>query len=94
MHGPTNETVADLLREWDPIGVYRHEPLAPEGEYDLYVGEVGSAVARGKSVDEVAALLGRIETDRMGFTAPNEANNRRIAQALVDTVGPEPQAQA
>ena len=73
-----------LMDVWDPIGV-RDIPEAAE-EYDGYVGAVYlMLVERRASVEELAAWLSNIATDRMGLSPhpDRDARHATAAEALV-----------
>ena len=54
-----------LLSEWDPIGV-REFPNASD-EYDGYVALIVKMVMSGKSADDLAEYLLKVEIDNMGL---------------------------
>ena len=55
-----------LLSDWDPFRV-RGESFARDDEYSSYVGPVYHALAAGASAEEIASLLERIESERIGI---------------------------
>jgi hypothetical protein len=59
-----------LFREWDPIGVYPNDGL--EDEYRMYLPEFWRLVREGTPAEDVAAYLGKIETDRIEMTTSHE----------------------
>jgi hypothetical protein len=73
-----------LMREWDPIGVSE----APEArdEYDGYLGSIAAGLHRGDSVDELAELLARFRTDRMGLR-PDPDRDFSAAKAIHEWYG-------
>lgn len=54
-----------LFNEWDPIGV-RDIPGAV-GEYDAYVGEIYSLLAKRATAEEIFNYLWHLETGHMGL---------------------------
>ncbi|MGJ6121489.1 hypothetical protein QN239_02820 [Mycolicibacterium sp. Y3] len=55
-----------LLWRWDPIGIAGEFPYAAD-EYDSYAPQLVIALSNGASANEIAALLGSIESERMGL---------------------------
>jgi hypothetical protein len=64
---------------WDPIGV-RRIPEALD-EYDTYAAPVLELLERGSQNEEVAAYLGRVESERMELP-PHRDRNADVAALL------------
>lgn len=55
--------------KWDPIGVGGPENDWPADEYDAYLLNAAGQLWNGKSDEEVADYLVKIETENMGLAA-------------------------
>ena len=64
---------------WDPIGVRGVEEAV--GEYDDYAPAVVELLNRASSVEEVAAYLASVETERMGLPS-NRDKDEDVAALL------------
>jgi hypothetical protein len=69
-----------LLKEWDPIGVYG---MAPDDEYDAYIGEVYRVLTGSRSEQELAGLLFGIERDRIGVGCESPEQLLPVARSLL-----------
>jgi len=78
LHMRVNEVLHYI---WDPIGV-RGEPRARD-EYDSYVPEVYSLLHSGAPVEQIAAHLDEIATERMGLNS-NIKHSLLAAHNLLD----------
>jgi hypothetical protein len=78
LHTRVNEILHYI---WDPIGV-RGEPRARD-EYDAYVPEVCSLLQSDATVEQIAAHLDNIATDRMGLNS-NMKHSVLTANNLLD----------
>ena len=77
-----------LIHEWDPIGV-GDDPIAQD-EYDMYIPGALRMIIDGRSEQEIADYLDRIETNNMGLTPVKEMTERnlRVAGRLREAVRP------
>ena len=71
-----------LLSEWDPIGFGFG---VPDDEYDAYLPTIYSHIHRNASIQEIAQLLEKIETESMGLAA-RPSVNLHVAQLLVNQI--------
>ena len=67
-----------LMEDWDPIGV----PDIPEDEYDNYIPAIYGMLAQGKSGQEIADYLSRIEIEWMELT-PVRSHLEAVARKLL-----------
>ena len=67
-----------LCGAWDPIGV---ADAAPD-EYDSYIADIYSLLRREAPVEDVAAYLGAIESERMGLRRSPEKQRLAVAAQL------------
>jgi len=67
-----------LNRDWDPIGVA--DIVADE--YDMYVGQIHSLLAKSASENEIAEYLLWVEVERMGLTGTPINQRLSVAKAL------------
>lgn len=67
-----------LMAEWDPIGCG-----VPDDEYDGYIPVIYLLMQQRVSIEELAAHLQEIETDRIGLRERPEVNGR-VAKMLLD----------
>ncbi|MCK5564173.1 MAG: hypothetical protein KAJ07_02915 [Planctomycetes bacterium] len=74
--------VAEILRNWDPIGVYKTEPKAPEGEYDLCIAPVIRSLEANPTEEEMAEKLIIIAKEYLGIE-PDPNSNVRTAKELI-----------
>ncbi len=77
----TDEIREVLVRDWDPIGVM-DDPEWPRDEYDSYIGEIHSYLARGESAEFIARHLCFIEDSRMGLGQLKESARLPVAVKL------------
>jgi hypothetical protein len=71
--------VRDVLnRDWDPIGVA--EVVADE--YDMYIGQIHSLLAKSASEEEIAEYLLWVEVERMGLTGTPVDQRLLVAKNL------------
>ena len=75
------ETVQDILRRWDPIGIQPGK-FGPKDEYDSYVPRLVSLVAEGCSLEQLSDHLSAIRTGDMGITA-DLSRDREIAAEIL-----------
>ena len=62
--------VQEVLREWDPIGVFPNWDDSPaRDEYDSYAPEILAALYVGQTVEAIADHLQAIRTRTMGLPA-------------------------
>jgi hypothetical protein len=69
-----------LMSEWDPIGCG-----VPDDEYDSYIPVIYHYMQSRVRIEELAALLQEIETQKMCLPARPEVN-RRVAELLLDLI--------
>ena len=74
--------VLDVLREWDPIGVYGPGSSCPDDEYDSYAAGIMTSLERGASTQEIARHLSAIVKSSMGLTGPDSAGEQSAAEHL------------
>ncbi|HXG99854.1 MAG TPA: hypothetical protein VNI79_05520 [Sphingomicrobium sp.] len=79
--------------KWDPIGVGGPKDGWPADEYDTYILQAAGQLWNGKSEEEVADYLARIETEHMGLDAIAGIHSRAldVAKAMreyVETLRP------
>jgi len=74
--------IMELLRKWDPIGVYYPESDCPLDEYDGYSATIVRMLDAGVSEKELFKHLYRIETDHMGLKG-NKQNTKSIAKEMI-----------
>ena len=74
--------VQEILRRWDPIGIYPGE-VASSGEYDSYAPHIVSMVAQGCSIDELSKHLGILRVDTIGIE-PNPGRDQEIAGEILE----------
>jgi hypothetical protein len=67
-----------LMAEWNPIGCG-----VPDDEYDSYIPVIYRLMQARVSIEELAAHLQEIESQRIGLHARPEVN-RRVAKMLLD----------
>lgn len=75
--------VLEMLRKWDPIGVFEMDADWPEDEYDGYAPEIIRLLDAGGDTDRVAQELGAIAHQRMCITT-GKARDIGIAKELVE----------
>jgi hypothetical protein len=75
------ESIAQILRDWDPIGV-RDIPEAQD-EYDGYVGGVYRLLNQGISVGALADYLLEIQTESLGLEPVGREKLIAIAERLL-----------
>ena len=75
--------VLEVLRKWDPIGVYKMESNWPLDEYDSYAPQIIRLLDAGGNERQVAAELQQIASLRIGMNSP-WAHHLDIAKELVD----------
>jgi hypothetical protein len=79
--------VRDVLnRDWDPIGVA--EVVADE--YDMYIGQIHSLLAKSASEEEIAEYLLWVEVERMGLTGTPVDQRLLVAKNLRELHLPSP----
>jgi hypothetical protein len=74
------EAVEDVLRQWDPIGVFPCSVGGPRDEYDGYAPELLHALRAGDSVAELARQLSAIRTKLMCLPENSTADLRAARQ--------------
>ncbi len=67
-----------LNRDWDPIGVA--DIVA--NEYDMYIGQIHSLLAKCASENEIAEYLLWVEVERMGLTGTLISQRLLVAKNL------------
>ena len=70
-----------LWNYWDPIGVKDSENA--RDEYDFYIPKIYSLKNSGASEVEIAQMLLKFETDRMGLLGDKE-NCKLAAQKIIE----------
>ena len=80
------KSIADAIRQvlidqWDPISVM-DDPEWPRDEYDSYIGEIYSHLARGETAEFIAKHLCAIEESRMGLGSLSASARIPVAEAL------------
>jgi len=70
-----------LYREWDPIGVC---DLAPEDEYDSYIGPVYQILAGSRSEEELIEYLFHTERDTIGLPCESPEQLRTVARRFLE----------
>lgn len=70
--------------KWDPIRIATTFPWAAD-EYDLYAPQLADSLKGGADAEQVADILGCIETDRMALSdSPTAAATRRsVADSIL-----------
>lgn len=58
-----------VLRDWDPIGVFEGDHKGPQDEYDSYAASVMRMLDAGKSREEIVEHLGSIATEQIGLSS-------------------------
>jgi hypothetical protein len=71
-----------LLREWDPIGVYQSPPIGPPDEYDCLLSIVGR-LREGMSREHLEWYLSNQMTDHFGLSHA-AAGTRTFAEKVYD----------
>lgn len=74
--------VCEILREWDPIGVFGPDSNCPPDEYDSYAPSIIRLLDAGGDVKQVAAELREIAHKKMGISTPR-SDDLSIAKELV-----------
>jgi hypothetical protein len=75
--------VMEVLRRWDPIGVFTIDPNWSSDEYDSYSPQIVRMLDGGCTAGELAQHLAWIQTDRMAIT-PDKKRDLEIASELVE----------
>lgn len=68
-----------LFRDWDPMDV---NDLAPEDEYDNYIGSVYRMLATGTDVAKLSQHLRQLEITQMEMPT-NDEHRRSVAERLL-----------
>jgi hypothetical protein len=77
------ELVKDVLRRWDPIGVFSGRSGSPAAdEYDGYAPQILSLLYRGASQRAIANHLETVRTEQMGMP-PLRSRDKDIAEELL-----------
>ena len=72
--------VRQLVREWDPIGVYLDaEADWPDNEYDSYVPQILAHLRNRGGVKSLAEYLHIVRTETMGLP-PNREDDQTFAE--------------
>jgi len=69
-----------LLKEWDPIGIYR---AGPDDEYDSYIWPIFQLVESGADATKVTDCLCNLENDIMGSFPENKDEVELVSEKLV-----------
>lgn len=69
-----------LMSEWDPIGCG-----VPDDEYEAYIPLIYRLIRARVGVEELAAHLGKLETEQMDLPSRPDVN-RRVAEILVGLI--------
>jgi hypothetical protein len=65
--------VQEVLRRWDPIGVFPNCDDGPAGdEYDSYAPQILSALYAGRSMEELADQLQALRMNHMALPARHQ----------------------
>jgi hypothetical protein len=64
--------------KWDPIGVGEPDHEWPADEYDAYLLNAASQLWSGRSDEEVADYLVKIETEHMGLATASDSRMRAL----------------
>ena len=64
--------------KWDPIGVGGSDHEWPADEYDTYLLNAASQLWNGRSDEEVADYLVKIETEHMGLATAFDIRQRAL----------------
>ncbi len=76
----TQESIRRILfYDWDPIGI---NDLAPEDEYDSYVGGIYRLLASSASEYQIIEHLHRLEITKMGVSS-NRKKLKDVAEKLM-----------
>lgn len=67
-----------LNSDWDPIGVAD----TVDDEYDMYIGQIHSLLAKDSSELDIAEYLLSVELERMGLTGSPISQRRQVARNL------------
>ena len=73
-----NQVREVLNRDWDPIGV---ADIVGD-EYDGYIGEIHSLLAKHASEKDISDYLLSVEVERMGLTGTSDDQRLRVARNL------------
>lgn len=76
--------VLDLLREWDPIGVYGPGSGCPDDEYDSYATGIMALLDRGASAREIAEHLSSIVESSMELRDTDPQRHQATAGHLIN----------
>lgn len=68
-----------LFYDWDPIGI---NDLAPDDEYDSYIGGVYRILASGASEHQIIEHLRQLEITKMELSS-NEEKLKNVAEKLM-----------
>jgi hypothetical protein len=70
-----------FIQDWDPIGVM-NDPEWPRDEYDSYIGQIYTMLARNESAEFIARHLCSIEDRLMGLGALPPSARINVATKL------------
>jgi hypothetical protein len=73
-----------VMQEWDPLAV-SDSPEAAD-EYDTYVGEIGSKLQAGTTVDDLTAYLTWVREEYIGLGPSDDGRvkDRETAERIID----------
>lgn len=79
-----NKLISDvrpvLLNAWDPLGVGNNPNL--KDEYDGYIGSITNILARNLPIEEIVALLEKIENTEIGMIHTDRKHLYNVAVKL------------
>ena len=82
--GDLHLNVLEILRDWDPIGVYETRGDWPDDEYESYALKIIELLKRDKKANEIAEHLGKLMTLSMGLRNVRPDWNLAIAHMLIE----------
>ena len=85
-------TIQDQIRnvlnsDWDPIGVAD----TVDDEYDMYIGQIHSLLAKDASGEDIAEYLLWVEIERMGLRGTPVNQRLQVARNLLSLTLPSPE---
>jgi hypothetical protein len=75
-----NQIAELLFDDWDPVGV---NDMAPNDEYDSYVGGIYRLLVSGADERQLAAHLQQVEVEQMGIVT-NPDHRTLVSRKLLD----------
>ena len=75
--------VLEVLREWDPIGVFDMDEDWPRDEYDSYAAPLVRMLDAAETREEIVEHLGRIAVDSMGLGSFDRLHTTACVSELI-----------